>query len=366
MRINDLAIEQFRGIKYLRLKKLSDVNLLLGSNDAGKTSVLEAVKLLESPRDIDAIVRNSRIRFLNIGMPFYYDSCTQFGSFLDLFPFDQDASKYISIGAETDRASFQWIVKGETSHVLRPVSERELYGRQSYRGKEERLITEQDVLSFYGSIIFGAETIPIELDEFFRYQAASSQAARMFGPIIYVAPGDHLSSRMLSSVFRASKRREREIVELLRFVDPEIEGFKLKPNNMTNGTSQVIEHRRFGDIPLYTYGDGMKKILALAANVVSAKNGILLIDEIETSLQASNLERIFNWLLQACRRSNVQLFVTTHSLEAVSALVACAVRDDECELACYRLEKSLEQVYAKRFSERDLDSLVNGRGIDVR
>lgn len=62
----------------------------------------------------------------------------------------------------------------------------------------------------------------------------------------------------------------------------------------------------------------------------------------------------------------MQLFVTTHSLESISALVRCAVKDLDNELACYRLEKDWDQVYAKRFSKRDLDSLVNGRGIDVR
>lgn len=153
---------------------------------------------------------------------------------------------------------------------------------------------------------------------------------------------------------------------MLRLIDPDIEGFKLQPNSTTGESNQIIEHRHLGDIPLYTYGDGMKKILSLAANVRSAKNGLLLIDEIEPSLQASNLRYVFQWLLSACWHFNVQLFVTTHSLESISALVRCAVDDPDSELTCYRLEKDLDQVYAKRFSERDLNSLVNGRGIDVR
>ena len=110
----------------------------------------------------------------------------------------------------------------------------------------------------------------------------------------------------------------------------------------------------------------MKKILSLAAGVLRAKSGILMVDEIETSLQASNLKHVFTWLLNACKLFDVQLFVTTHSLESVSTLASCAVADTESELTCYRLEKDWDGLFAKRFSESDLDSMVNGRGIDVR
>ena len=165
---------------------------------------------------------------------------------------------------------------------------------------------------------------------------------------------------------RTSKKQEMEIVELLQLIDPDIEGFKLEAHDTTGGRNQVIEHKRFGNVPLYTYGDGMKKILVLASYVLNAKDGVLLIDEIETSLQASNLKHVFAWLLRACRRFNVQLFVTTHSLEAVSALVSCAVEDRDSELVCYRLEADGETTFGKRFSEHSLDSMVNGRGFDVR
>ena len=181
-----------------------------------------------------------------------------------------------------------------------------------------------------------------------------------------MAPGGHLSWNDSARLYQSTKQQEAEIVELLRFIDPEIEGFKLQPNPTTSSLNQTIEHRRFGNVPLYAYGDGMKKIFSLAAHLLDAKDGILLIDEIETSLQSSNLQHVFTWLLHACRQLHVQLFATTHSLEAVSALVSCAVEDTENELVCYRLEADNGHAFAKRFSENDLDSMVNGRGIDVR
>lgn len=269
MRMDYLEIDQFRGIKKLYLKNLGDVNLLLGNNDAGKTSVLEAIKLFESPYSIDDIVRNSRIRFMNTSLS--RDIYTQFESLLDLFPFVQEY-KCIALGAGIGGTHYDLTVKGELGEVLRLVSENELRGNMGYsRRREPEMISEQEVLTFRGWHYFCNESIPFEIDEFFRYQLRRSGQSKFLWPIIYVAPDDHLHNRNINSVFRMSRHQEQEIVELLRLIDPDIEGLKLQPNDVTRGTNQIIEHRRFGNIPLYTYGDGMKKILSLAANVRSAK-----------------------------------------------------------------------------------------------
>lgn len=44
--ITELNISQIRGINKLEMKNIGDVNLLLGNNNVGKTSVLEAIKIL--------------------------------------------------------------------------------------------------------------------------------------------------------------------------------------------------------------------------------------------------------------------------------------------------------------------------------
>lgn len=43
MLIDSFEIENFRSLKHLKLEKLARVNLLMGKNNSGKTSVLEAL-----------------------------------------------------------------------------------------------------------------------------------------------------------------------------------------------------------------------------------------------------------------------------------------------------------------------------------
>ncbi len=361
MRLDYLEIEQFRGIRELKLERLGDVNLLLGDNDSGKTSVLEAVRMFEAPDNINVIIRNARERLL-IRRMYMRESYTPVECLCNLFPFSQELKK-ISLRAGIDGIDQTLTISGELFHILRPVSAEEIRGYPLPEKGKNVGLTEQEVLTFQGNIDYQGKIIPISVDEFSYSQLPF---VKPFQSIKYMAPGDHLSGRNNASIYRTSKKQELEIVELLKLIDPDIEGFKLEENEILGGRNQVIEHERFGNVPLYSYGDGMKKVLALASFVLNAKGGVLLIDEIETSLQASHLKRVFAWLLQACRQFEVQLFVTTHSLEAVSALAGCAVEDRECDLVCYRLEADGEKLFAKRFSENRLDSIVNGRGIDVR
>ena len=45
------SVGAFRGLRDLRLEGLGRVNLLVGSSNSGKTSVLEAISLMASPVD---------------------------------------------------------------------------------------------------------------------------------------------------------------------------------------------------------------------------------------------------------------------------------------------------------------------------
>lgn len=376
MRFNSIEIHQLRGIRELALYDFQDVNLLLGDNDAGKTSVLEAIMLFEQPDNIAQIIRNSRLRIPVGRFPMGRDNYLPLESLLHLFPFDEGGTgKCIALDTSVDDVPHSLAISGELFHTLRHYTAAELKRVSSgyYTAQRSSRISsrqgdegvDMEVMAFGGQLYYDGSMEDILIDENYSYHLTSGTPRPPKAPFLYVSPSDHLSARTNSAAYRSSKRQEMDIVELLQLIDPEIEGFKLQESEFGRGINQVIEHRRFGNVPLYTYGDGMKKILTLASNVVSAKGGILLLDEIETSLQATNLFKVFSWLLQACRRFHVQLFATTHSLEAISAMAACA-KADESELACFRLERYDKQTYAKRFSENALDQLVNGSGMDVR
>lgn len=47
--IDEFEIGQFRGLRNLKIEGLSQINLLVGSSNSGKTSVLEAMSIFCDP-----------------------------------------------------------------------------------------------------------------------------------------------------------------------------------------------------------------------------------------------------------------------------------------------------------------------------
>lgn len=108
----------------------------------------------------------------------------------------------------------------------------------------------------------------------------------------------------------------------------------------------------------------MRRVFTLATAIPLVKNGLLLVDELETAIHTDALEKTFDWLVKSGVRHNVQLFATTHSLEAVDALLkAC---DESVDLVVYRLQKGKEHTTTTRFNKELLKQLREELGLEVR
>jgi hypothetical protein len=132
------------------------------------------------------------------------------------------------------------------------------------------------------------------------------------------------------------------------------------------GRGAVIHlyHAGIGHVPLAVEGDGMRRALAIASAAVQARGGTLLLDEVETALHRDALAGIFRFLVETCRQLDVQLFVTTHSLEAVDAMLGSV--DEGLDLVGFRLPARDSGVPLKRFDGQTLHDLRHEGGLDIR
>ena len=53
--ITSIEINQFRGIKQLTVSDFSNVNLIVGDNNSGKTTFLEAIQLLFAKAQLSSV-----------------------------------------------------------------------------------------------------------------------------------------------------------------------------------------------------------------------------------------------------------------------------------------------------------------------
>jgi len=70
-------------------------------------------------------------------------------------------------------------------------------------------------------------------------------------------------------------------------------------------------------------------------------------------------------LIKACIRNDVQLFATTHSLEAIDKIIT-ACHEETIDLVAYRLENYEERKTVTRLEKGLLTRLRENMGMEVR
>ena len=101
------------------------------------------------------------------------------------------------------------------------------------------------------------------------------------------------------------------------------------PDEMMKQMLVWSKHGHWGVRPLSVYGDGIKKILYILNKLFDATDSILLIDEIETGLHKKYYDKLFPVVFELAKKLNVQLFIATHSMEAIDAILAYGKYDEE-------------------------------------
>ena len=103
--LRSLTLENYRGFHHFELHDLGRVNLIVGTNNAGKTSVLEAVHILESPGEFGPIWSTLSRR----GEDFEESESNRVVRQIDVrrlfHGHDVAIDSRISLGAETERGS---------------------------------------------------------------------------------------------------------------------------------------------------------------------------------------------------------------------------------------------------------------------
>jgi len=101
--IKNINIKNYRGLKNIELKDFKDINLFIGENNTGKTSILEVLNILSEPSNLGTFIKTSRIRETDYN--FTSGSLSPYESFKNLFN-QKDKLKKIFIEAEISEQKF--------------------------------------------------------------------------------------------------------------------------------------------------------------------------------------------------------------------------------------------------------------------
>ncbi len=355
--LKSFCIDGFRGITDLNVEALSHINIIVGDNNSGKTSVLESLMMFECLSSPSSIYNVARLRDKLSSS--YYPPV--FEGFLNLFCKEKAERNIIAQGV-FDKFEAGYQLSGEVKKIsidpaeknLSNSSQRKLYYKN--RSLEEL----SNVSAFQGRIVTeinGRQFVDeIELNEYMRvsHYKVYRKNNKELPEIHYLSPIAHITEDNFSEIIRNDAYKD-ICIEVLKLFDPQIKDLLLLKAENSNGVLEYIKHETYGNMPIGTYGDGVKKVISLANAIAKSKDGILLIDEIETAMHSKYYYDIFSFITKAALQFQVQIFMTTHNLEAIDGFLNVQDYDKTKEsekISVITFKKEKEKTYARVLSGR--------------
>ncbi|EGQ27036.1 AAA ATPase [Sporosarcina newyorkensis 2681] len=345
------------------------MNVFVGENNSGKTSILEAIQLMSNPTSAREFQNVSRLRERSY-LGRRYTSSEDLLIWMFALKPDQTL--------ERDEIFMKYQT---TNHLIELKSSFEVDEFVLLKEESENNLESADNL--FNEEVVKQVTIDVDLkvdDEINRvehvFEEFSPSHPRLYeqkNPFFkasFITAIDHkvypLSTNILNEMIKSGKRSE--LVKALQQFDPKIIGIELLMDRVSRYrtmTIPYIQHEELGLVPISMFGDGLRKALLIATRIIQSAEGVLLIDEIETGVHTKLIPSFFEWITQMCIVYKVQLFATTHSLEALDGILKANL-EDVSSLSVFRLEGEERTSKIRRFSGEQLKKLRYTLGQDVR
>lgn len=328
LRLTSFEVEGFRALRHVRVSDLGRVNLVVGKNNSGKTSLLEALRiyLSRSPAiELFGIIRAHAGLRPGLGS---LGSSPEIGA--DELEWAIEACRRIAWGGFEDRPTASVLFAGE-NHRGGELAIRFPWLQPSQNGGEAaRFFTLESPLL---QIARGSEVLELTLEWLLR-SLPSPQLSRETG-VVYV-PSAGLDPHALFSLWKeaAAAGDAGRTEAALRTVIPTLDRVVVVDHAVL---LQLEDTTR--PVPLESVGEGTQRVVGLSLAMVRARGGIVAIDEVENGLHHSVQQEIWNVLYELAEELDVQVFATTHSWESVVAFQAAA-NGSRAKGMLYRLERT--------------------------
>jgi energy-coupling factor transporter ATP-binding protein EcfA2 len=321
--LSELEIRKFRAFKELYVRDLSQVNLFVGRNNSGKTTILEAAEILLSTNIVSAVVGCATRR----GEIYIQRELDRAGRYVDLSHLFYGHE--CEVGSEFQIKGVELNNKYELKCVVLPSDVMDNGGKTFNLFSEDDTLEPRLVLSIHHSRSNEPIIVPIAFSgaisiDFVRRQAVKPNSGEK--PVSFVRT-EALDSFELQEFWDSIALTEEEsnIIESLRILEPMIERIAFLSSRYyrlasSSGGIYVKLRNLESRVPLGSLGDGIRHLLTISSAVSRSSQGFVMIDEIDTGLHHSVMSDMWHVLIATAKRLDVQLFATTHSLDCVRSL----------------------------------------------
>lgn len=290
--IDSVEINNFRGIHHSKIDNLAQVNLFFGKNNCGKSSLLESLFLVCGqsnpllPASINAMRTYTRMTETDICYFFY----------------SMDPSNPIEIitrGSQERRLDI--LSFRETTEANINVISTEI--PQSY-GLQMKYSTEDGEYS---------SSVQYDISQSNQIKQTSKVDASYVENIkcVYLSPRYDSTASMegLNNIYL--NKDEAFLSDALNILEPDAKDPIFMENVM------LVDVGLPQRIPINLMGDGIRKIVSFLTSIYSCRGGVVLIDELSNGFHHSVMKSMWDVVIRAAIRNDVQIFATTHDEDSI-------------------------------------------------
>jgi len=365
LHLDSLEIKNFRCFEHLVIEKLGRINLIVGKNSVGKSSVLEGLQIYANRGDAynladilkyrremdyaDLTENNDRYRInLTHAISFLFHKRTH----------EIGDNTPISIGptipqGQTFKLNIMWYGEIRTDDEPRLVGPLTPDTYDQFSSLIPRItvqIGDQQPRSF-----------PATYNRTVSLRSTSKEGERI--PCCHV-PVNGLARDSITPLWdRAIIQQDKTLLKhIISALIPDIADI-----NLLNNTIIAIDTINTPPLPIQTFGEGLMRAFGISLALVNSRQGFLLIDEFETGLHHTIQTDVWRFIFSIAKSLNVQVFATTHSWDCVEAFEKAAAEDQNEEAMLIRLQQKRDGsgIEAETYNERALE-IVTRQGLEVR
>ncbi len=332
---SSIHIEKYRVINHLDLENTRRLNLIVGINNAGKTSILEAIYLLTRQNDERGLLDVVRWR--------------------DRAEREPDPSRLARQLPQKARISGTFDEVDENRTNLR-ISRSEDPGDavSDHTSFLSRLLIESD---------YGGRKQSSDVAFFSERPRRTSFLGDRHWVCRAVFAGPFNRAELLTRYNEDSLEsgtKERVVDFIREHIDPNIKNIELSDD----AGRFLVTYDNGKARDLSSFGDGMRRVFEIGLLCAGARGGVLLVDEFENAIHVRLLNEFTRMVHELAIQCNVQVFLSTHSKEMVDSSVINEYRLDD--IVSYVLRRSENRVDIERFDGKKFSELRKIVDFDLR
>ncbi len=334
--ITDIEIENFRCFEHTKIEGFERVNLIGGKNNSGKTALLEAILLNQSPQP-DTVLLSIKIRDNSL----YYSQSYPEKTWDSLF-FNNKIKNLTRIIINKNSLNKQELI----------ISVSLLFKPSNATKSLNNSLTSNEFFEQSNQIYrLSVKLISEKFNQYELYIDSTNEDIKVGGCNIKFIPKKNKSPiniqnesgfirfmneynfNWMTQYITASLRlNQKEVIKEYSYAELENQGHyllnilkKIDPNieeiKIFSIRDPILYIKRENEkfLPISVFGDAINRVTEIIVRVLSHESSIILIDEIETGIHYTNHRDFWKALFELSKELDVQIFATTHSLEMIQA-----------------------------------------------